>query len=1001
MKNVSFWWKLATNVAQSKSNIYCYKNLIFFTFLDWQCTFTFIFFILFEEQYDDEIQMADTTVHIKRNRQMTFTLQYKEQLQDMVEAGVKILDRARIAFDIYGTTVDDLVGELYSPNYPEPYPNSADITWWVRAPMGKTVRLQVVDLDIEECCDRLTVYDGHSIHGNAIAVLTGTTSDLATTVLQSTTNSLFLHLTSDCSEARSGFKATVSTTGDGLTTTSSPATTHPSYQACNGGDYIYAWSGNIQSPNYPSAYDSNMNCSWSIQIPSSYYRVNLTALDFQLEANYDYLYIYDGDSYLSPTLAAWTGHKTGSTVISSSNTLFLYFISDYVNEWQGFNLSFSYYYPSHEPTTGPPLYECGGTDYVYVQPGNDSKYFSLPTYQNNMDCSWIISSPARVKLTDIHIHLAYDNDRVTFYDGSSSSYPLLGSFYGDYHPSDIYSSGHYIYVEFVTDSWGTGTGFWFYASAEYNETQLTASTPNYFNSPNYPNHYDNNVFITWKIQAFYSSYSVTAAVTDLSLESCCDVLRFYDGSSLSAPEISWQGTYDYIFSSGRYMYVQFSTDGSVTARGFQVLYYQVSYIPQETTSPSWNDQTTTASVVNSTCMSPEYVTAYNSHRSLYSPNYPNYYYNNAHCSWQISTYYGNSYFVQAAIVDYDLENCCDYLRFYDGPSSSYPQIYPQFGNTTYNSMSGYMYIQFTSDSSVTGRGFQVDYIQIYQYQPPTTVAYPDETTGSYVCGSTEYLTANWNYHYISSPNYPNNYYNNAYCTWRISAYYSYYYVQVRVTDFDLEPGDDYLKFYDGSSSSYPEIDWQGVNSPIYSSGNYMYIKFTSDGSVTRSGFQLQFVQTSYVPVEVTTIKWNDETTFAATSGSVAACNGGEHIHIYSGSYYIYSPNYPSNYNNYMYCTWTIHNPSYGYIIELYVYDLYLADYDKVYLYDGSSESAPMLASFYSYYYQYYTAGTTSYMFIKFDSDGSYTSRGFQFMYSTTYLSQTSVTYGVQDEPEEK
>ena len=79
----------------------------------------------------------------------------------------------------------------------------------------------------------------------------------------------------------------------------------------------------------------------------------------------------------------------------------------------------------------------------------------------------------------------------------------------------------------------------------------------------------------------------------------------------------------------------------------------------------------------------------------------------------------------------------------------------------------------------------------------------------------------------------------------------------------------------------------------------------------------------------------------------------------------------------------------------------MADYDKVYLYDGSSESAPLLASFNGSYYQSYTAGTANYMFIKFDSDGSYTSRGFQFMYSTTYLSQTSVTYGVQDEPEEK
>ena len=157
----------------------------------------------------NEIQTAANTIHIKSNKQMTFDLQYKETLKDMQEAGVKILNRARVVFDFYGSTVEDMFGEIYSPNYPESYPDSADITWWVRAPDDKVVRLNVIDLDIESCCDRLTIYDGNSLAGQSIAVLTGTMNDVTNAVLQSTKSSMFLHLTSDCSEASSGFKVTV------------------------------------------------------------------------------------------------------------------------------------------------------------------------------------------------------------------------------------------------------------------------------------------------------------------------------------------------------------------------------------------------------------------------------------------------------------------------------------------------------------------------------------------------------------------------------------------------------------------------------------------------------------------------------------------------------------------------------------------------------------------------------------------------------------------------
>ena len=271
----------------------------------------------------NEIQTAANTIHIKSNKQMTFDLQYKETLKDMQEAGVKILNRARVVFDFYGSTVEDMFGEIYSPNYPESYPDSADITWWVRAPDDKVVRLNVIDLDIESCCDRLTIYDGNSLAGQSIAVLTGTMNDVANAILQSTKSSMFLHLTSDCSAASSGFKVTVKAVATEQTISQNSS-------SCQGETVLNEWSGSIQSPNYPSSYDPNANCSWTIQIPVDKYQVNANITDFHLETNYDFLFIYDGSSSDSPLIASLSGQQSGRIFSSFSNSVHLVFSSDSV-----------------------------------------------------------------------------------------------------------------------------------------------------------------------------------------------------------------------------------------------------------------------------------------------------------------------------------------------------------------------------------------------------------------------------------------------------------------------------------------------------------------------------------------------------------------------------------------------------------------------------------------------------------------------------------------------
>ncbi|XP_065153511.1 CUB and zona pellucida-like domain-containing protein 1 isoform X1 [Paramisgurnus dabryanus] len=95
---------------------------------------------------------------------------------------------------------------------------------------------------------------------------------------------------------------------------------------------------------------------------------------------------------------------------------------------------------------------------------------------------------------------------------------------------------------------------------------------------------------------------------------------------------------------------------------------------------------------------------------FFSPNYPNFYYNNAYCVWHLSAQPG-----QRIVLSFDniqLENCCtcDYISVHDGSSTGYPELGRIcFNDTTYetfHSSSQYMTVVFRSDYSGVSRGFK-------------------------------------------------------------------------------------------------------------------------------------------------------------------------------------------------------------------------------------------------------------------------------------------------------
>ncbi|KAI8514478.1 scavenger receptor [Branchiostoma belcheri] len=96
---------------------------------------------------------------------------------------------------------------------------------------------------------------------------------------------------------------------------------------------------------------------------------------------------------------------------------------------------------------------------------------------------------------------------------------------------------------------------------------------------------------------------------------------------------------------------------------------------------------------------------------------------------------------------------------------------------------------------------------------------------------------------VTSPNYPGYYGNNENCEWTITVPEGSI---IRLT-FDMfltDNGYDFLTIYDGASDNATEIErLTGYHSqiiPIISTSNTLFLRFTSDGSVSYQGFQFSY-----------------------------------------------------------------------------------------------------------------------------------------------------------------
>nr|XP_054752684.1 extracellular serine proteinase-like [Lytechinus pictus] len=220
-----------------------------------------------------------------------------------------------------------------------------------------------------------------------------------------------------------------------------------------------------------------------------------------------------------------------------------------------------------------------------------------------------------------------------------------------------------------------------------------------------------------------------------------------------------------------------------------------------------------------------------------SPNYPSSYDNNADCDFDFTAAEGEV--ISLTFNNFELESSstCSYdsVFIYDGADSSAPLIGEYCGSNspgTVTSSGSSLYMKFTSDSSVTYSGFSGAFTMREAPVLPT----PGR------CG--DILTRPSGI--VKSPNFPDYYDNSDECTFTLQGK-SNETVTLSFTDFDVEDHSscnfDALEIYEGVDATGPlRAKLCGSETPrtMRSFTNAFYLKFTTDSSVTRTGFRALF-----------------------------------------------------------------------------------------------------------------------------------------------------------------
>ncbi|XP_049633697.1 cubilin [Suncus etruscus] len=728
-------------------------------------------------------------------------------------------------------------GSFSSPGYPDTYPHNKECLWSLETAPGSSIQLVIHDFDVEyhsRCIfDVLEVYGGPDLHSPRIAQLCTRRPPGSPMQVSSTGNEMTIRFKADRSINGRGFNA--------------------SWQAVPGGcgGILQTPRGEIHSPNYPSPYRSNTDCSWVIQVERKH-RVFLNFTDLDLEPQDSCIMAYDGLSSATTRLVSVCGRQPlNNPIFSSGNSLFVRFQSGPSRESRGFRAQFmeacgGYILTSSEDTIASPMYP--------------------HKYLNNENCSWTIQAEPpfnHITLSFTHFKLPGEvnsacSDFVEVWDGDQSDAALRGRYCGDSMPHPITSFSNALTLKFISDNSVTSEGF----QATYTPSSSACGGSLYmaegtFDSPGYPEVYPLNVECVWNIVSSPGNQLQLSFLT-FQLEDSRDCLKDFveiRAGNASGPLLGrfCGSTLPLNYSSivQHILWVRFVSDGSGTGAGFQATFTKIF----------GNDN-----IVGT-------------HGKIASPFWPGRYSHNSHYQWTVNV--NASQVIHGSILEMDIEDTyyCYYdsLKIYDGDSVNSRLIGKYCGTQTvsFHSSRNSLTFQFSSDNSISGKGFLLEWFAMNVSERVLPTVAPG------ACGG--FLQTRETPTFLFSPGWPERYNNNIDCSWLLQAPDST--IELNILSLDIEfqrnCSFDKLVILDGDNILAPNLAvlcGRNLPGPIRSTGEFMLIRFVSDMSSSGAGF----------------------------NASVHKSCGG-YLHANRGI--ITSPKYPETYTPDLNCSWHVLVPS--------------------------------------------------------------------------------------------
>ena len=183
---------------------------------------------------------------------------------------------------------------------------------------------------------------------------------------------------------------------------------------------------------------------------------------YDVEANYDYVRIWDGVGTNGQLLASYSGTGSINFTSAADQTLTIQFIADHNAVQSGFNIAVSYTGSCEYsvPFSGSNSFVCGSNRTIYDHGG------STGNYANNANGTTVFQNAGSgiVTLTGIY-SVEADQDFIKIYSGTAPNQTLIGSYTGSGSIASISSPpGVPLTVVFTSNASVTSTGFSLQAS---------------------------------------------------------------------------------------------------------------------------------------------------------------------------------------------------------------------------------------------------------------------------------------------------------------------------------------------------------------------------------------------------------------------------------------------------------------------------------------------------------------------------------------------------------